>query len=91
MATVLFRRSSSPYNVGELAGFPLKEAQKLVNAGIASFYQATVHTQHPEEEASQPPAVIVTPDQVIETLDPTQVPMDQQITSTPKVFRRKKP
>jgi hypothetical protein len=93
MTIVVFRKSSPPFNVGERAGFSPAEAQKLVNNGTARYEMATVVPQLAEPEAVEvKPAEIITPDKVIEPIDPYQVPAESLLSqpSTPKALKRKK-
>lgn len=40
LVPVQFKRGMSPYNAGEVAGFPRSEADRLIKAGFADEYQA---------------------------------------------------
>lgn len=46
---VLFHRSAPPYEAGDVAGFPATHAQRLVEAGAATYHEFDVASSDEDE------------------------------------------
>lgn len=74
MMIVRFKTGVSPYQSGELAGFPEAEARRLIKAGLAEEYVSKKAEIEKETEAEQVKAPQVPPaDKMVDTAPNKQI------------------